>query len=55
MLALYVVAWVFIALGILSALIVYIDISMGRYQGMPIMNFSWPITCSSDWFTVFQR
>lgn len=43
--ALHAVSWVFIGLGIFCFLVVYIDINMGRYQAMPIMNISWPITC----------
>ena len=43
--ALHAISWVFIGLGIFCFLIVYIDINMGRYQAMPIMNLSWPITC----------
>ncbi len=39
-------AGVFVGLGLLSALIVYIDISLGRYQEMAIMNLAWVITCS---------
>ena len=42
--ALLIVSWVFLGLGILSAVIIYIDINMGRYQAMPIMNVAWPIT-----------
>lgn len=45
MLTLHIIAWIFLGLGILSCLIVYIDINMGRYQGMAIMNIAWPITC----------
>lgn len=37
-------AWIFLALGGLSAIILYVDVSMGRYQMMPIMNIAWPIT-----------
>lgn len=44
--ALHIVACVFIGLGFLSALIVYIDINLGRYQEMSIMNIAWVITCS---------
>lgn len=43
--ALHIIAWVFLGLGIISCLIVYIDINMGRYQSMSIMNIAWPITC----------
>lgn len=45
MLALVIISWVFIGIGLLSGIIVYVDINMGRYQGMPIMNIAWPITC----------
>ncbi|MCH9632491.1 MAG: hypothetical protein S4CHLAM6_08270 [Chlamydiae bacterium] len=41
---LQIVSWVFLAMGLLSTVIVYVDINMGRYQGMPIMNICWPIT-----------
>lgn len=39
-----IVAWVFLGVGLLSFVIIYTDINMGRYQGMPIMNICWPIT-----------
>ena len=42
--AFFIVAWVFLGLGLLSFVIIYVDINMGRYQGMPIMNICWPIT-----------
>ncbi len=42
--ALTIISWIFIALGFLSAIIIYVDINMGRYQGMPIMNIAWVIT-----------
>ena len=42
--ALEIVAWISICAGGLSAIIVYVDINMGRYQPMPIMNLVWPIT-----------
>lgn len=45
MVALHIIAWVFLGLGLFSGLVVYIDISMGRYQPMGIMNIAWPITC----------
>jgi hypothetical protein len=41
---------VFVGLGFLCALIVYIDINLGRYQKMPIMNLAWVITCSYSGF-----
>lgn len=49
MLALGIIAWVSIALGALAAIIIYVDIQMGRYQGMPIMNMAWPITALFLW------
>lgn len=39
-----ILAWISICAGGLSAIIVYVDINMGRYQPMPIMNLVWPIT-----------
>ncbi len=39
-----IVAWISLCAGGLSAIVVYVDISMGRYQPMPIMNLVWPIT-----------
>lgn len=39
-----ILAWIFLGIGLLSFIIVYVDINMGRYQGMPIMNLAWPIT-----------
>ena len=39
-----VLAWVSVCAGGLSFVVVYVDINMGRYQPMPIMNLVWPIT-----------
>ncbi len=39
-----ILAWISICVGGLSSIIVYVDINMGRYQPMPIMNLVWPIT-----------
>ena len=39
-----ILAWISICAGGLSAIIIYVDINMGRYQPMPIMNLVWPIT-----------
>lgn len=39
-----ILAWIFLGLGLLSFIVVYVDINMGRYQKMPIMNLAWPIT-----------
>ena len=36
------IAWASVLLGGLSAIVVYVDINMGRYQRMPIMNLVWP-------------
>lgn len=44
MLTLTIISWIFLALGLLSAIIIYVDINMGRYQMMPIMNIAWVIT-----------
>ena len=38
------ISWIFLGIGLLSSIIIYVDINMGRYQGMPIMNVCWPIT-----------
>ena len=38
-----IIAWVSIGLGVLSFVIIYVDIQMGRYQAMAIMNIAWPI------------
>lgn len=37
-------SYIFLTLGFLSAIIIYVDINMGRYQSMPIMNIAWVIT-----------
>lgn len=42
--SLSILAWIFLGIGLLSFIIVYVDINMGRYQHMPIMNIAWPIT-----------
>lgn len=39
-----IVSWVFVSLGFFCAIWLYIDINMGRYQSVPIMNIAWPIT-----------
>lgn len=39
-----ILAWISICVGGLSLIVVYVDINMGRYQAMPIMNLVWPIT-----------
>ncbi len=39
-----ILAWISICVGGLSSIVVYVDINMGRYQAMPIMNLVWPIT-----------
>ncbi len=39
-----VLAWVSIALGIVSAIVIAVDILSGRKQKMAIMNLVWPIT-----------
>lgn len=44
MLGLEIVAWVYMGMCILSSSIIEIDILMGRYQKMTIMNVVWPIT-----------
>lgn len=44
MTAMEILTWVFLGLGVLSFLIVLVDICMGRYQYMSIMNLAWPIT-----------
>ncbi len=47
--ALSTIAWVSISLGIFSAIIIYVDIQMGRYQSMAIMNIAWPLTALFIW------
>lgn len=47
--ALNIIAWVSIFLGVLSAIIIYVDIQMGRYQPMMIMNIAWPVTALFIW------
>ena len=47
--ALTIISWISIALGILSAVIIYVDIQMGRYQPMTIMNIAWPATALFLW------
>ncbi|PHQ80632.1 MAG: hypothetical protein COB66_04380 [Coxiella sp. (in: Bacteria)] len=47
---LHIVSGVFVGCGFLCALIVFLDINMGRYQAMPIMNIAWIITCSYSCF-----
>jgi hypothetical protein len=39
-----IIAWIFLAIGVVSFGIVLTDICMGRYQHTPIMNIAWPIT-----------
>lgn len=45
-----IISGIFVGLGFLSALIVYVDINLGRYQKMSIMNIAWVITCSYSCF-----
>jgi cation transport ATPase len=47
--ALTIISWISIALGALSFIIIYVDIQMGRYQGMTIMNIAWPVTALFMW------
>lgn len=42
--AIYILSWIFLALGGISFFVVLVDICMGRYQPMSIMNLAWPIT-----------
>jgi len=44
-----IIAWVSLGLGVLSSVIIYVDIQMGRYQPMAIMNIAWPITALFIW------
>lgn len=39
-----IISWIFVCSGFISAIAIYVDINMGRYQAMPIMNIAWPIT-----------
>ncbi len=39
-----IIAWISVLAGGLSFIVIYVDINMGRYQAMPIMNLVWPIT-----------
>ena len=47
--ALTIIAWLSILLGALSAIIIYVDIQMGHYQPMRIMNIAWPVTALFIW------
>lgn len=39
-----IISWIFLAIGLVSCVIVYLDVNLGRYQAMPIMNLAWVIT-----------
>ncbi len=39
-----ILTWVFLGIGVVSFCVVFVDICMGRYQYMGIMNIAWPIT-----------
>ena len=47
--ALTIISWVSLALGVLSSIIIYVDIQMGCYQSMRIMNIAWPVTSLFIW------
>jgi hypothetical protein len=48
-LILEILAWLSITLGGLATLIIYVDIQMGRFQKLGIMNIAWPLTALFLW------